>query len=94
MKRAVLFLIMLLSVACFAVSCGESKPVLRLFIWGEYISPEVVSDFEKEFGCVVKIDLFDSNEAMYAKLKAGADGYDVIVPSSYTAAMMNKQNML
>jgi spermidine/putrescine transport system substrate-binding protein len=93
MKRAV-FLIMLLFAVSFVISCGESKPVLRLFIWGEYISPEVVSDFEKEFGCVVKIDLFDSNEAMYAKLKAGADGYDIIVPSSYTAAMMNKQNML
>lgn len=80
--------------AVFIVSCGKSKPTLHLYIWGDYISPEVVENFENEFNCTVKIDIFDSNEAMYAKLKAGAGGYDVVVPSSYTAVLMNKQNML
>lgn len=35
---------------------------------------ELVQRFEQEHGCRVIIDTFDSNEAMYAKLKAGATG--------------------
>jgi spermidine/putrescine transport system substrate-binding protein len=42
----------------------------------------------------VVIDTFDSNEAMYAKLKAGASGYDIVVPSSYMARTMSQQGML
>ncbi len=44
--------------------------------------------FEQEHGCRVVIDTFDSNEAMYAKLKAGATGYDVVTPSSYMVSVM------
>ncbi len=40
------------------------------------------------------IDTFDSNEAMYAKLKAGATGYDLLFPSSYMVKIMNEQGML
>ena len=50
--------------------------------------------FEKEHGCKVAIDTFDSNEAMYAKLKAGATGYDLIFPSSYIIPLMVQQDML
>ena len=75
-------------------SCGKPKEVLTIYNWGDYISPEVVKKFEKEFNCKVKVDVFDSNEAMYAKLKAGAKGYDIVVPSSYMAELMQKQNML
>jgi spermidine/putrescine transport system substrate-binding protein len=40
------------------------------------------------------IDTFDSNEAMYAKIKAGASGYDLITPSSYMVSIMNKEGLL
>ncbi len=50
--------------------------------------------FEEENGCQVVIDTFDSNEAMYAKLKAGATGYDLIIPSSYMVSLMQSQGML
>ncbi len=44
--------------------------------------------------CRVVIDTFDSNEAMYAKLKAGASGYDLLTPSSYMVSLMHAQGML
>jgi spermidine/putrescine transport system substrate-binding protein len=40
------------------------------------------------------MDYFDSNEAMYAKLKVGSSDYDIIVPSSYMAYVMKRGNML
>jgi spermidine/putrescine transport system substrate-binding protein len=75
-------------------ACGEPKETLRIYNWGDYMSEEVINQFEKEFNCNVQMDVFDSNEAMYAKLKAGASGYDILVPSSYMAKLMQSQDML
>jgi spermidine/putrescine transport system substrate-binding protein len=85
----------LLSVICLCLmGADRSKSVLHLYTWADYIKPELVERFEKQEKCKVVIDTFDSNESMYAKIKAGARGYDVIVPSSYMAKMMYKQGML
>lgn len=74
--------------------CGKGRPALHIFTWADYISPEVVARFERENGCRVVIDTFDSNEAMYAKLKAGGGGYDLLTPSSYMVSLMHAQGML
>ncbi len=73
--------------------CG-GKRTLYIYNWGDYISPEVVKKFEKEFNCRVALDFFDSNQSMYAKLKAGGGGYDIVVPSTYMTDMMQDQKML
>ena len=76
-----------------AAGCSK-KQELHIYSWEDYIAPEVIWAFEKENNCRVRVDVFPSNEAMYAKLRAGAAGYDLIVPSSYMAILMNKLNML
>ncbi len=67
---------------------------LHIYTWSDYIAPEVIQGFEQAFGCKVVIDTFDSNEAMYAKLKAGGTGYDLITPSSYLVTQMAKEGMI
>jgi spermidine/putrescine transport system substrate-binding protein len=94
MKRFVRFALGMVAVAALFCGCGRGKPVLHLYTWADYIKPELVRQFEREQGCRVVIDTFDSNEAMYAKLKAGATGYDVLVPSSYMVKLLFEQNML
>jgi spermidine/putrescine transport system substrate-binding protein len=84
----------LLAPLVFLTACGEPKEKLYIYNWGDYLSEDVVRQFEKEFNCEVQMDVFDSNEAMYAKLKAGASGYDILVPSSYMAKLMYAQGML
>ena len=74
--------------------CGRAKPVLSLYSWSDYIKPELIRRFEREHGCRVVLDTFESNEAMYAKLKAGATGYDLLTPSSYMVSLMHAQGML
>ena len=54
--------------------------VLKLYLPGEYLGENVISDFEKQYGVRVIVENFDSNEMMYTKLMAG-DRYDVIIPS-------------
>ncbi len=67
---------------------------LHIYTWCDYIAPEVISSFEKALGVKVVVDTFDSNEAMYAKLKAGGTGYDIIMPTSYQIATMAKEGMI
>lgn len=67
---------------------------LNFYTWVNYMKPEVLDQFEKEFGVKVILDTFDSNEALLAKLQAGAGGYDVIVPSDYMIEIMAKSDIL
>ncbi len=80
--------------ALLLAGCSSDKETLRVFTWADYIDPELVERFENENGCRVKIDIFDSNEIMLAKLQAGANRYDVIFPSSYMVAKLGRDGMI
>lgn len=68
---------------------------LNLYIWSEYIDPEIVKDFEKKYDCKVTIDLYEDNESMMAKLQGGGDSlYDVVVPGNYVVPVMAKLGLL
>jgi len=72
----------------------ETKPEeIVVFNWADYLAPSVRKGFEKEYGIKVKEAYFDNNEAMLAKLKAGARGYDVAVPTGYTASVLIKSGL-
>jgi spermidine/putrescine-binding protein len=77
-------------------SCaGNQAPQeLHLFIWANYIDPEVYRLFEREFGVKVIEENFDSNETLRSKLQAGVSGYDIIVPSDYTVEILIRQGLL
>ncbi len=83
-----------LMLAGLVTGCGQRRPVLHVYNWADYIKPALVRQFEREFNCRVVIDTFDSNEAMFARLRAGATGYDVIFPSSYMVQIMVQHDML
>ncbi len=67
---------------------------LHIYTWSDYISPEVIQGFEQGLDCRIIVDTFDSNEQMYAKLKAGGTGYDIIMPSSYQISTMAREKMI
>jgi len=92
MKKSIIFILILLTL----VGCGkeDQKNELYLFNWSDYIPDEVITDFENETGIKVITDYYSSNEEMYAKIKAGGDGYDITVPSTDYAEIMMKQGML
>jgi spermidine/putrescine transport system substrate-binding protein len=77
-----------------AAGCRKPVPVLHVYTWADYVKPELVQRFEAEQKCTVVIDTFDSNESMFAKMKAGATGYDVVTPSSYMVSVLNSQGLL
>ncbi|MSD83354.1 extracellular solute-binding protein [Lactobacillus curvatus] len=76
-------------------SQGYTKSnTLTLYNWGDYIDPALIKKFEKQTGYHVSVETFDSNEAMYTKIKQGGTAYDLAVPSEYMIEKMRKANLL
>jgi spermidine/putrescine transport system substrate-binding protein len=86
-----------LCVAASLSSCAkkDSGPkTLYIFNWTYYTPDSVIQKFEAEYGCKVVYDSFDSNETMFAKLKAGGSNYDIVFPSADYVSIMVKEGML
>lgn len=67
---------------------------LTIYNWGDYIDPDLIKTFEKEFGYKVNYETFDSNEAMFTKIQQGGTAYDITIPSEYMIQKMMKEKML
>ena len=73
---------------------GAEEKKLNVYNWDTYIGEDTIRNFTKQTGIKVKYDLFANNEEMFAKLKEGNPGFDVIFPSDYMVETMTALNML
>ncbi len=73
---------------------------INVYSWGEYIpdgegdSLDLNKEFTKLTGIKVNYSTYATNEELYAKLKAGAASYDIIIPSDYMISRMIEEDML
>ena len=61
-------------------SAGEKT--VNIYFWYDYVSPEVIKDFEKETGIKVVYDTFESTELLTTKILVGKSGYDIVLPTA------------
>ena len=104
MKKLLVFLVSVLTMALLAAGCGGDadkkdaaageQQVLNLFSWADNFDPEVIAEFEKQYNCKVNYDVFANNEELLAKIQAGGAQYDLIQPSDYMVATMLKLDLL
>jgi spermidine/putrescine transport system substrate-binding protein len=88
-----LFMALLTAMACLGLgSCQKDR--LYIYNWTYYTPDSVIEKFETEYGVQVVYDEFASNEDMYAKLKNGGTGYDLVFPSGDYVSIMISQGML
>ncbi|MCL2176312.1 MAG: extracellular solute-binding protein [Treponema sp.] len=71
----------------------DKRERLYIYNWTYYTPESVIEKFEKEYNVRVVYDEFASNEDMYAKLKSGGSGYDIVFPSADYVSIMIQQNM-
>jgi len=81
------------SVAAAAPANTEEK-VLNVYNWPDYITQDMVANFEKESGIKVNYQTFENNEALQAKLIAGNSGYDLVVPGAVFAKSQIEAGLL
>jgi spermidine/putrescine transport system permease protein len=67
---------------------------LNIFIWSNYLPDSVIAEFEQKFDAKINVELYDSNEALLAKLQSGGASFDIIVPSDYMVTVLKEQGLL
>jgi spermidine/putrescine transport system substrate-binding protein len=67
---------------------------LNFYNWDTYIGETTLEDYKGVGGVDVNMTLFASNDELFAKLRAGNQGYDVIVPSNDFVERMAAADML
>lgn len=92
MKKNLFSLALVLLLVSVLTGCGN-KEKLSIFLPGEYMSDELIPEFEKMYNCKVDVELFDSNEMMYTKVMAGGS-YDILIPSDYMIERLIKEDYL
>jgi spermidine/putrescine transport system substrate-binding protein len=101
MKFFVYIFVICGTLASCTASCDRSESELdtrerkiNFFVWGEYTSRVIFEDFTAQTGISVVESNFASNEELLAKIQAGADGYDLIIPSDYMVTVMTQLDLL
>jgi spermidine/putrescine transport system substrate-binding protein len=75
--------------------CSRSETEkLNFYNWDTYIGKTTIADFEAATGVDVRASYFANNDELFAKMKAGNRGYDVIVPADEAVTRMVAENLL
>lgn len=92
MLRILLASLLLLS---GGIAIAAEQQTLVVYNWAEYLPKKVLQQFTRETGIKVQYSTYDSNEAMYAKVKTVKGvGYDILVPSTYYVDRMRREGLL
>jgi len=77
-----------------AAPTGAEEAKLNFYNWDTYIGDTTLADFKAATGVDVNMSLFATNDELFAKLKAGNPGFDVIVPSNEFVTRMGQAGLL
>src|SRR5687768_3555539 len=78
----------------FAAADESAAGELFYYNWADYVNPTTYAAFTKKTGIKVRKDFYVSNEALLAKLKGGARGYDLAVPTGYMVQILAQEKLL
>lgn len=82
-----------LCAALLSFGAHAEERTLRVYNWFDYITPKALEDFKAQNSQTRLVyDIFDTNEALEAKLLTGNSGYDVVVPSNVFLAKQIEAN--
>ncbi|MDO8140821.1 MAG: spermidine/putrescine ABC transporter substrate-binding protein [Candidatus Brocadiales bacterium] len=68
--------------------------LLNVYTWVEYIAPEIISDFEKEFHVKVHVDYYDLEDEMFSIVQSKPGMYDLVFPSESSMDIMINSHLL
>ena len=94
MKKVITVFLLVILIASVVSCTPRPKRVLYVFNWTDYIAPELIRRFERQNGCRVIYDTYNSNENMLTKLLTSNAAYDIIVPSGDHVQIMKEMGLL
>lgn len=73
---------------------AQTGDVLHICTWSNYFPEGILEEFTAKTGVKIQLSYISSNEELFAKLKAGATGFDIIQPSDYMVRQLSALQML
>ncbi|MGJ3239773.1 MAG: polyamine ABC transporter substrate-binding protein [Anaerolineae bacterium] len=73
---------------------GFEGQTLNAYNWSTYIADDTIPNFEDLCGVTVEYSTYDSDESMLTRIRQGNPGFDIIVPSGDTVAVMAREDLL
>lgn len=89
--KKIIGLLVILATTLFLVSCSK-KETLELYLPNQYISDDLISEFEEINNVRVSISNFDSNEIALGMMET--ENYDLVVPSDYAIEELAHRGLL
>jgi spermidine/putrescine transport system substrate-binding protein len=80
--------------AAAAAACGWPQSRLNVYNWSDYVAPETIPNFEREFGIRVRYGIYESAQEMLAKVMGGNSGWDVVFPPAEYIEPMRDMGLL
>ena len=74
-------------------NAAEEKKV-NFYNWDTYIGETTLEDFRAATGVEVSLDLMSGNDELFAKLRQGNSGYDVVLPSDTYVERLRKAELI
>lgn len=78
----------------FLSSCAKPPTILRIYNWTDYLSEDLIREFEAKHKCRIVQEYFESNEELIERLQKGDAAFDLVVPSSYVAGRMYRAGLI
>lgn len=77
-----------------AALARSGAETLHYYNWIDYVNPETYVAFTKATGIAVRKSYYSSNEALLARLRRGAKGYDLAAPTGYMVTRLAEEGLL
>jgi spermidine/putrescine transport system substrate-binding protein len=81
-------------ISAVTASCARSGARLNVYNWSDYVAPDTIPNFEREFGVRVHYGTYESAPEMLAKVMSGNSGWDVVFPSAEFVQPMRDMGLL
>ena len=73
---------------------GAIEPELTIANWSDYIAPDTITSFEREFGVRVTYETYESNEELLQRLAGAGAPVDVAFPTNYAVTTLAATGLL
>lgn len=83
-----------MAVTAVAAGCGPARRTLNFYNYSLYIGPDTIKDFTARTGIRVNYDEFSSADVLFAKIKIGVTGYDLLVSPDHMMRRLIRHDLL
>ncbi len=75
-------------------SRGSRDRVMNFYNYSNYISPQTIPDFERDYNSRINVDYYSNSEILFAKIKIGVTGYDLIIATDNILRRFLRHNLI